>query len=132
MTIPCSRNDLEIKKFRECPDDSGEVVVGVKICDAVPVNVQVNVAQTPTIYNLSAPTAGTEYSQSLNANTRQILLRVRGNGRAQISFTSGESGTKYITIPSGASLSLTDLGASVTLYIQTDKNAQVIEILEWT
>lgn len=92
----------------------------------------VNPPATPKIYNMSAPTARTEVSHVLSANTKQLIVRVRGVANLQLAFISGESSTNYITIPSGASLSLTDLKTSVTLYLQTDKNSQVIEILEWT
>lgn len=96
------------------------------------INVSINPSATPKIYNLSAPTANTEVSQALSADTKQLLIRVRGNATLQIAFNVGESGTNYMTIPAGASLSLTDLKTSATLYLQTDKSSQVIEILEWT
>lgn len=134
MVIPCSRNDREINKFVECPTDSGDVAVRTKICQDTgeTLNVSINSPDTPKIYNLSAPTARTEVSHVLSTNTKQLIVRVRGVANLQLAFISGESSTNYITIPSGASLSLTDLKTSVTLYLQTDKNSQVIEILEWT
>lgn len=95
-------------------------------------NVSVNPSATPKIYNLSAPTSNVEVSQALSTDTKQLLIRVRGNAKLQLAFNVGESGTNYLTIPAGASLTLTELKTSATLYLQTDKNSQIIEILEWT
>ena len=87
---------------------------------------------SPTIYNVATTTADTEVSQVLSANTKQLLIQNRGRGRVQFSFTSGQSGTNYITIPPGASLTLTDLNiSSGTLYLQSNKANQTIEVLEW-
>jgi len=91
-------------------------------------------AALPNIYNISAPTANTEVSQALNANVKKLVIAVRGGlAKAQFSFTATESGTNYFTIPVGCSLTLDGLKmAASTLYIQTDKNSQVIEVLEYT
>ena len=60
MSIPCSRNDLERAKFRECPADSGEVVVATQICQEEPIevtisdqtiNVDVNITDNDNIIN---------------------------------------------------------------------------------
>lgn len=85
------------------------------------------------IYNLSTPLANTEYSQALNDNVKQLLIRVRGVAEAKFSFVSGESLTKYITIPAGTTYSASNLNlTSATLYINVSKSSQVVEIQEWT
>lgn len=90
-------------------------------------------ASTATsIYNVSAALASTEYSQALSPNTKQFLIRVRGSGKLQLAFTSGQSGVNYITIPAGSTYTQSEINFSGTLYFQTNKAAQVIEILEWT
>ena len=88
---------------------------------------------TQTIYNLSCPLANTEYSQALSADVTQLTIRVRGSATAQYTFTSGQSGTNFITIPRGTTRTIGALRlTSSTLYIQTDKANQVVEIEEWT
>jgi len=91
-------------------------------------------AATPLIFNLSAPTANTEVSQVLSVTVKRLMIRARsGNAKIQFSFVTGESGTKFITIPAGCTYEATDLDLiSATLFIQTDKSSQTIEILEWS
>ncbi len=130
MALPKTQCDREHERFVEC---NNEVAVRTKLCQepGETVNVSVNPSSTPTIYNLSAPTSGVEVSQALTDNTKQLLVRVRG-ASMQIAFVSGQSGTNFITIPAGASLFLKDLKTnSLTLYLQTNKNGQTIEIMEW-
>jgi len=87
---------------------------------------------TPEIFNLSAPTANTEVSQALPTGTKQLLIRVRARARAQFSFVSGESSTKYITIRPGTVYKAEGLKLTgQTLYIQTDAASQTIEIETW-
>jgi hypothetical protein len=88
---------------------------------------------TPTIYNLSAPTANTEVSQALPVNTKKLLIRCRGDARTQFAFVSGQSGSNYITIPIGAMYAQDLLLlSSTTVYLQTSLSSQTIEILIWT
>lgn len=89
-------------------------------------------ASTPTIYNVSAVSAGTEYSQALNTDTNKFIIRVRGRANLQLAFTVTESATNYITIPAGSSFTADSLSFGGTLYFQTDKASQIVEILEWT
>ena len=134
MSLPKSLCDRELDKFA----DSGANDTCVKVCnpDGTPVTGGgASGAVTPTIYNLSAPTANTEVSQVLSVTVKQLLIRVRGptGAKAQFSFVATESGTKFITIEKRAVYSGDNLAlASATLYIQTDKAAQTIEILEWS
>lgn len=92
----------------------------------------VEAAVTATIYNVSALTAGTEYSQALSSGTKSFTIRSRGNSELKLAFTSGESGTKFVTIPKGASYSQEGLNFSGTLYFQANKNSETIEIVEWS
>lgn len=89
-------------------------------------------AQSPVITNLLASSANTEVSHSIPDGTQKILIRCRGLAKSQIAFVSTESGTKFVTIPRGATYIQDGLNASsLTLYIQTDKASQTIEILTW-
>lgn len=86
----------------------------------------------PTIYNVSVPLANTEVSQTLSDNTKSFTIRVRGTCTLKFAFDSGQSGTNYITIYPGSSYSIEGLNFSGTLYFQTNKPSQVVEILEWS
>lgn len=127
------REDRERDKFKETSNNQTAVRIIGESTDPIPVSLSATAGPVnPTIYNLSAPTANTEVSQSITDGTQQLLIRVRGRAKAQFAFTSTESGTNYITIPAGASYCASNLNASsLTLYIQTDQASQIIEILEW-
>ena len=92
------------------------------------------VSRAPTIYNVISPaTPNTEFSQALSLNTKQFIIRTRGNGTLKIAFNNGESGTNYVTLQKHAVLSQGDLDLTgITLYMQCDKISETIEILEWT
>ena len=89
-------------------------------------------SQTPKIYNVSIPTANTEVSQLLSSDVKQFTIKVRGSARLQLAFNSGESGTTFITVPTNANYTASALNFSGTLYFQTNKDTQIVEILEWT
>lgn len=90
-------------------------------------------ATTATIYNVNCAVAGNEYFQILANGTVRFSVRSRKNGKLQISFTSGETGINFFTIPAGCvwaedGLSLTGR----TLYFQSNIDNDVVEILQWT
>jgi len=87
---------------------------------------------TPTIYNVTATLAGTEYSQALTASTKQITVRVRGSATLKVAFDLGDTATNYITIPSGCTYNDSNLNFSGTIYFASSKAAQIVEILEWS
>jgi len=91
-------------------------------------------ATTPTIFNTSVPLSNTEVSQALPANTKKIVIQVRNSAaKLQFAFASGASGTNYISVPRGAVYSVENvLVSSLTLYFQTDKPSQTVEILTWS
>jgi hypothetical protein len=138
MAIPCNTLDLENKKFVECPTGSGQVSVRTKICQDTGETLKVEFGTsdtTPTISNPTLTTATTEQSIALQNGLKQLIVRVQSpiNARLQYAFISGESGTNFMTIPAGTSLSLKDVNFnSKTLYIQSDKNNTVVEILQLT
>lgn len=130
--MPLSPNisDRESDKFRGttredtcvavCGDDGGAIDVGI-------------VAGTPNIVNTSIPLAGTEVSQAITDNTKRLEIRSRNlNANLQFAFTAGQSGTNFITINAGSTLSIDGLDlVSATLYIQSDKAGNTVEILEF-
>ena len=89
------------------------------------------IASTPNVYNVECTNADTEYSQALPSGVKILMLRARG-GVVKYCFTSGESGTKYITLNDGESHIFYHLNASVTIYCQSPSAGTVLEILAWT
>lgn len=88
---------------------------------------------TPTIYNVSLSTANTEVGQGLPDGTKKLDVKVRSmNTQLKVSFVSGESGTKYITIPYNGAYHLEGVNLSNTIYMQTSRANQVAEIVCWT
>lgn len=86
---------------------------------------------TATIYNVSTPLAATEYSQALPADTKQFILKTRSNAKLQLSYTSGQSGTLFVTIHGSAVYSDDNFYSSQTLYFQVDKS-DTVEIIAYT
>lgn len=87
---------------------------------------------TTTIFNVTATLANTEYSQALPADTKEFLIKNRTNGNMKLAFTSGQSGTLYMSIPCGAVYANTNFYSSQTLYFQVDKAATIVEIVAHT
>lgn len=86
---------------------------------------------TPTIYNVSVPNANTEVSQALSGSTKKFTIRVRGLATLKLAFTAAQSGTVYLTIPAGGSYSEDGLNFAGSLYFQTNRSTQTVEIVEW-
>lgn len=85
-------------------------------------------ASSIEITNLSVGT--TEVSHALQSTLRSLVIRSRDKAELYIAFVSGETTTKYLTIPKGCTLTLTDLEFdSKTLYIRADQSNDV-EIVE--
>jgi hypothetical protein len=93
---------------------------------------QVEAAATPTIYNVAIALANTEVSQALSSGTKSFTIRVRGSSSLQLAFTSGQSGTNYITLRPGVNYTQEGLNFNGTLYFQSPAAAQTVEILEWS
>ena len=96
-------------------------------------NFEYNVLNQPNIYNVTMTNADTEYLQSLPAGTKRFSIKCRGNYDMKLSFTQGESGTKYVTIPAGFEYNEQNLRLlNITLYFQCVAAGQVAEIVAWT
>lgn len=90
-------------------------------------------ATTPVVYNVTMTSANTEYSQALPSNTKKFLIKSRGAYAIKVCFTSGQSATTYITVPSGmAYWDDNIMPSSLTLYFQCATAAQVAEIIAWS
>lgn len=91
----------------------------------------IEAGSTPTIYNVSAAVANTEYSQALTSGTKKFIIRVRGDATLKLAFDAGQSGTNYITVRGGTVYVEDNINFTGTLYFQTTKATQTVEILEW-
>jgi hypothetical protein len=86
-----------------------------------------------TIANVSLTTAGTEYSYTIPVGTKRIKFKLRAlNALLKYSFTSGESGTTYITVAYGDDEEINDakLGGQI-IYFQSPTASQVVEVRTW-
>lgn len=92
-----------------------------------------SLATAPTIYNLSMPTANTEYSQPLSTHTKKILIKTRDRtANLRIAFVSGNTATLYVTLEPGSVYSEENLDLEgVTIYLRSNKASQTVEIFEW-
>jgi hypothetical protein len=90
------------------------------------------VTTSPNIFNLSLPLANTEYSQSITNGAVKVTLRTRLISNLKLGFAVGESSTKFITIPGGSSYEIDMIKTNnLTLYVQSDRAGNVLEVVEW-
>lgn len=94
-------------------------------------SVTIQAAQNILITNLDILSSGVEYSHSLQANTKKVIIRCRGLANVQLAFIATDSATKYFTIPRGTCFELADVDlTSKTIYVQANIASQVLEIIE--
>lgn len=95
-------------------------------------------AAKPEIFNLTLTDANTEYSQVLPVGVRKFTFQSRDiNADIKVSFTSGESGTKFLTILGNSSFGENfieaPIGSALTIYAQTESTGgPILEIITWT
>lgn len=118
----------------------GNVTIQDDDGDELEINVDgsINVNQTqpildPFIANVPIVTANTEYNFLFPANTKKFLIRVRsGLAKTQLAFVSGDTGTLFVTLNAGC-VYIEDVNvAGKTIYFQTNKASEIMEILYWT
>lgn len=90
-------------------------------------------AGVPTLANVSMPSANTEYSYAFPTGTSKFTIRNRNNGLLQFAFTSGQTNTVFFTLPSGVPYCEDGISAgSVTIYFESPKPSQTLEIISWS
>lgn len=101
---------------------------------AAPSVVSTRSKTTPTIQNVTLVAAATEYSITIPTASVAFSIRTRGCSKCQFAFTSGDSGTNYITLWPGETYNEEGLtsNASITIYIQTPKAGEILEVWSWT
>lgn len=105
----------------------------------IPVSATINVSpgaglDTPIIANVSAPLANIEYSYAIPAGTGKIIIKSRPQDAIiKYAWTSGQSGTQYMSIGYGVTKEITDISLNgKTLYFQVSKPGYVLEIETWS
>lgn len=95
--------------------------------------VEIAGVSSPTIINLSLPTAGTEYSQLIPLSVKKFMLRSRLSGRLQVAYISGQTNTTFLTISPGCTYTEEGLAATspLTLYVNSSKPSDVLELILW-
>lgn len=91
----------------------------------------------PNIQNVALPsTKGTEASFTLPLGTIRYKFRSRTNSKLQYAYVATESDTTYITIDPGNWEVIGDVNAqrplAITIYVQSTKADDVVEVLSWT
>lgn len=85
---------------------------------------------TPGIVNIETTNLNTEYSYILPIDTKKFSIQAR-LGRLKLAFNSGDTNITYITINYGCSYVVENIKTSSTLYFQSNKANDIVEINTW-
>ena len=126
--------DREYYKFRNHPDaDKARVAVRIEDDAGNIVTFAENPATTRNSYNVTAVTAGTEYSQALPAGTKQYRIRARKNCFLRVASTASGTSTVYEELGPGSTLEDSGLELTgFTLYFRSNVSNTIVEIVAWT
>lgn len=87
----------------------------------------------PIVENVSIPLADTEVSHTLPTGTKRFLLMLRDRATLKLSYTTGTSGTTFMTIRPRVWYAEERIGAgTTTLYMQSPSASQTVEIVSWS
>lgn len=88
---------------------------------------------TPEIFNISVPLAGTEASQVLPSGTKRFLIRSRDSASSmQLAFSSGQTNINFLRINRGSVYESPSIdGSGLTLFFQTNQPNTIVEIIAW-
>jgi len=89
---------------------------------------------TPTLQNVPAALANTEYSITIPAGTKRFELRSRFYGNLKIAYVATQTSTNYWTLEYSNVYSEGDLslGSPLIIYFQTSRSNDVIEVKTWS
>lgn len=89
---------------------------------------------TPAISRVTIAAANTEQSFALPANTKRFMIQNVGASLMKLAFANGTSGVTYFSIYPFTHYGEEKIStsASITLYFQTAKAGDIIEIVTWT
>lgn len=87
---------------------------------------------TPLVQYISIPTANTEATYAFATDTRRIMLLNESDGIVKLSYTSGQSGTVYVSIYKNMFYSESFIGAgTTTIYVQCPVAAKTLKAVSW-
>ncbi|MBA7683796.1 hypothetical protein ES703_92181 [subsurface metagenome] len=93
-------------------------------------------ADTPAIYNVTMPSADTEYTQALPSNCLKFLIHTRDGTAIRLAFVTGKVATPtapYFTVPTNESYFEDHIKpSSLTLYFACASAGKVVEIIAWS
>lgn len=91
-------------------------------------------ATNPTISNTTLTLAATEYSIVIPASTVRLYIKARNGSKLKFSYTLGDSGTTFVTVPAGSSYTedVLNPAATLTLHVQSTTAGEIVELLTWT
>jgi hypothetical protein len=100
---------------------------------SLPVTVSGGAIKTPTILNIPVVNPGTEYNVVLPAATKRFHLKNRGIGKLQISFVTGETNTNFFELAPKVAYTEEGLSldTSLTIYFQSTKANEIVELITW-
>lgn len=91
-------------------------------------------AKAPFIYNVTLTTKNTQYTQKVPLLTKKIMIQARTSNIVRLAFVTGKVATPtnpYETIKAGTAYYDNDLNTRLTLFLASDTDAVVAEILCW-
>jgi hypothetical protein len=101
------------------------------INSALIATVSVQTVNAFTVTLLTMPTANTEYSVALPLGTKAVTIQNRNEGLLKLRHVSGGDHftiAPYVPLPISGILG----SATITLYLESPKAAQTVEILSWS
>lgn len=125
-----ARRTISVDKYGHYYDEDNPIPV---VIPNGTINVNVSEASEPTIQNIVALSANTEYNFTIPKGTKKYRFRVRGDARLQYAFTVGGSSTIYVTVYPGNNEEESDVNitADKIIYFMTSKANQSIEVITW-
>ncbi len=87
---------------------------------------------TVTIFNVTLGAINTEQSQVLPVNTKEFLIRTRGNSELKLAYSSGDSGTLFTTVPRKATKVVSQFFTTQTIFFQSPQTGDIVEIEAYT
>jgi hypothetical protein len=84
------------------------------------------------VFNIAIPIANTEQSYALPNFTKAFYLKIReNNANLKVSFTLGDSGITYFTVPRGTNFFIQNLDFSGTIFFQATAIC-TLELVVWS
>jgi hypothetical protein len=89
-------------------------------------------ATTYQVANVTCTLANTEYTYVLPSGAKKMKLRARGMARLQLADATGLTNSTFFTIHPGECYEDDMISATLSIYFQSSKAGEVVEIIIWT